>query len=206
MSLGLPKIFTSSKPLILVIQVTIQHLHEDDGSNREHRSNFLKSLEAATSTDASVSSNGSSRSAFGSPRHTSGGIDTTLTTTSTAVSVYNTAASSLSSRAEPLGRNWYEQVKRVPGNKVCADCGNSDAKWASINLGVCLHCFSTILIFRQLQVVICIECSGAHRSLGVHVSKVRSLTMDDLSDEQKCVMLELGALILKASCYEADDL
>ncbi|KAK5134294.1 hypothetical protein LTR08_006723 [Meristemomyces frigidus] len=49
------------------------------------------------------------------------------------------------------------------GNKVCADCG-SDAKvdWCSINLGILL----------------CIECSGIHRSLGTHISKVRSLTLD----------------------------
>ncbi|PNS20553.1 hypothetical protein CAC42_6003 [Sphaceloma murrayae] len=49
------------------------------------------------------------------------------------------------------------------GNKFCADCG-SDSKvdWVSINLGI----------------VLCIECSGIHRSLGTHISKVRSLTLD----------------------------
>jgi Arf-GAP/SH3 domain/ANK repeat/PH domain-containing protein len=49
------------------------------------------------------------------------------------------------------------------GNKYCADCG-SDSKvdWVSINLGI----------------IICIECSGIHRSLGTHISKVRSLTLD----------------------------
>jgi Arf-GAP/SH3 domain/ANK repeat/PH domain-containing protein len=49
------------------------------------------------------------------------------------------------------------------GNKFCADCG-SDSKvdWCSINLGILL----------------CIECSGIHRSLGTHISKVRSLTLD----------------------------
>ncbi|KAJ2854546.1 hypothetical protein J3B02_002622, partial [Coemansia erecta] len=49
-----------------------------------------------------------------------------------------------------------------PGNSVCADCGARQPDWCSLNLG-CL---------------ICIECSGIHRSLGTHISKVRSLTLD----------------------------
>ncbi|KAL1304863.1 hypothetical protein AAFC00_003787 [Neodothiora populina] len=49
------------------------------------------------------------------------------------------------------------------GNKFCADCnGESKVDWVSINLGI----------------VLCIECSGIHRSLGTHISKVRSLTLD----------------------------
>lgn len=49
------------------------------------------------------------------------------------------------------------------GNKYCADCnGDSKVDWVSINLGI----------------VLCIECSGIHRSLGTHITKVRSLTLD----------------------------
>ena len=49
------------------------------------------------------------------------------------------------------------------GNYWCADCGsNSKVEWVSINLGI----------------ILCIECSGIHRSLGTHISKVRSLTLD----------------------------
>jgi hypothetical protein len=47
-------------------------------------------------------------------------------------------------------------------NDVCADCGEKDPRWVSINLGLYL----------------CIECSGIHRSLGVHISKVRSIELD----------------------------
>nr|CCA14464.1 conserved hypothetical protein [Albugo laibachii Nc14] len=47
-------------------------------------------------------------------------------------------------------------------NASCADCGHTTADWVSINIGVLL----------------CIECSGIHRSLGVHISKIRSLTLD----------------------------
>ncbi|KAI5465941.1 hypothetical protein BGZ63DRAFT_400376 [Mariannaea sp. PMI_226] len=49
------------------------------------------------------------------------------------------------------------------GNQWCADCGSgSKVEWVSINLGI----------------IVCIECSGIHRSLGTHISKVRSLTLD----------------------------
>lgn len=44
---------------------------------------------------------------------------------------------------------------------------SKEPDWTSINLGV----------------LVCIQCSGIHRSLGVHISKVRSLTLDKLDDE-----------------------
>ena len=65
------------------------------------------------------------------------------------------------------------------GNRWCADC-NSESKteWVSINLGI----------------VLCIECSGIHRSLGTHVSKVRSLTLDTTSFSTDIVeiLLQVG--------------
>lgn len=56
----------------------------------------------------------------------------------------------------------FVRIGRCNGNHVCADCGAADPEWASLNLGV----------------VVCIECSGVHRQLGVHISKVRSLKLD----------------------------
>lgn len=63
------------------------------------------------------------------------------------------------------------------GNAWCADC-NSDVRveWVSINLGL----------------IICIECSGIHRSLGTHISKVRSLTLDTSVFTQDIVELILS--------------
>lgn len=65
------------------------------------------------------------------------------------------------------------------GNDRCAECG-SDRKveWVSLNFGI----------------VICIECSGAHRSLGSHISKVRSLTLDTVSFTQDMteLLMQIG--------------
>ena len=57
-----------------------------------------------------------------------------------------------------------EQIRtNDQGNQFCADCGSSSkVEWVSLNLGI----------------VLCIECGGIHRSLGTHVSKIRSLTLD----------------------------
>ncbi|XP_034875956.1 arf-GAP with coiled-coil, ANK repeat and PH domain-containing protein 3 isoform X3 [Mirounga leonina] len=74
------------------------------------------------------------------------------------------------------GESVLQRVQSVAGNSRCGDCGQPDPRWASINLGVLL----------------CIECSGVHRSLGVHCSKVRSLTLDSWEPELLKLMCELG--------------
>lgn len=72
----------------------------------------------------------------------------------------------------------------VPGNHQCADCASTtDVEWASINLGI----------------VLCIACSGVHRGLGVHVSKVRSLNLDKWDRSTVEYMLSQGNL--KANSY-----
>ncbi|KAF4623040.1 hypothetical protein D9613_001551 [Agrocybe pediades] len=66
-----------------------------------------------------------------------------------------------------FARTLRELVKR-PENKVCADCKRNDPRWASWNLGVFL----------------CIRCSGIHRGMGTHISKVKSVDLDVWTPEQ----------------------
>ncbi|GMS84763.1 hypothetical protein PENTCL1PPCAC_6938 [Pristionchus entomophagus] len=70
----------------------------------------------------------------------------------------------------------YELLRKDTANRCCGDCGEADPKWISINLGLLL----------------CIECAGLHRSLGVHVSKVRSLTMDSFDGETQEMLAQMG--------------
>ncbi|KAG2385496.1 hypothetical protein C9374_003311 [Naegleria lovaniensis] len=60
-------------------------------------------------------------------------------------------------------------IKNKSENKYCADCLATETAWASTNLGV----------------FICINCSGVHRSLGTHVSKVKSVELDEWNDEEQ---------------------
>jgi len=61
--------------------------------------------------------------------------------------------------------------KMVVGeNSLCADCKrviDHRTAWASINLGA----------------FVCIQCSGIHRAIGVHLSKVRAVAADDWNDD-----------------------
>ncbi|KAK7358083.1 hypothetical protein VNO77_00004 [Canavalia gladiata] len=69
-----------------------------------------------------------------------------------------------------------ERLLKLPENRECADCQNKAPRWASVNLGI----------------FICLQCSGIHRSLGVHISKVRSTTLDTWLPDQVFFMQSMG--------------
>uniref|UniRef100_A0A0X3NKK9 Arf-GAP with coiled-coil, ANK repeat and PH domain-containing protein 2 n=1 Tax=Schistocephalus solidus TaxID=70667 RepID=A0A0X3NKK9_SCHSO len=72
------------------------------------------------------------------------------------------------------------------GNRLCADCASDRVSWASTNLGLTL----------------CTDCAACHRGLGVHISKVRSLFLDNWEPELIAVMRNLGNRI-GGSIFEA---
>ncbi|XP_018326962.1 arfGAP with SH3 domain, ANK repeat and PH domain-containing protein isoform X2 [Agrilus planipennis] len=60
-------------------------------------------------------------------------------------------------------------IQRIPGNDHCCDCNSqNDVTWLSTNFGI----------------IVCIECSGIHRDLGVHISRIQSLTLDNVGTSQ----------------------
>ncbi|PIN17510.1 hypothetical protein CDL12_09821 [Handroanthus impetiginosus] len=69
-----------------------------------------------------------------------------------------------------------EGLLKLPENRECADCQSKAPRWASTNLGIFL----------------CMQCSGIHRSLGVHISKVRSTTLDTWLPKQVVFMQRMG--------------
>ncbi|XP_052272308.1 arf-GAP with SH3 domain, ANK repeat and PH domain-containing protein 2-like isoform X2 [Dreissena polymorpha] len=75
-----------------------------------------------------------------------------------------------------LTKGIIDRILKLPGNDRCCDCGALDPKWMSTNLGV----------------LICLECCGIHRNLGVHISRTQSLEIDQLGTSQLLLARVIG--------------
>uniref|UniRef100_A0A4W2INK1 ArfGAP with SH3 domain, ankyrin repeat and PH domain 1 n=1 Tax=Bos indicus x Bos taurus TaxID=30522 RepID=A0A4W2INK1_BOBOX len=80
------------------------------------------------------------------------------------------------SSLEELTKAIIEDVQRLPGNDVCCDCGSAEPTWLSTNLGI----------------LTCIECSGIHREMGVHISRIQSLELDKLGTSELLLAKNVG--------------
>uniref|UniRef100_A0A914ZD14 Uncharacterized protein n=1 Tax=Parascaris univalens TaxID=6257 RepID=A0A914ZD14_PARUN len=71
-------------------------------------------------------------------------------------------------------------LRRLPGNLECADCSSTEGvQWLS-NVGA----------------LVCIACSGVHRELGVHVSRIQSLDLDVITSIEFLVPLSTGNAVI----------
>ncbi|XP_021242211.1 arf-GAP with SH3 domain, ANK repeat and PH domain-containing protein 1 isoform X3 [Numida meleagris] len=77
---------------------------------------------------------------------------------------------------EDLTKAIIDDIQRLPGNEVCCDCGSPDPTWLSTNLGI----------------LTCIECSGIHREMGVHISRIQSLELDKLGTSELLLAKNVG--------------
>ncbi|NWR91589.1 ASAP1 protein, partial [Furnarius figulus] len=75
-----------------------------------------------------------------------------------------------------LARAIIEEVRGMPGNSKCCDCSAPDTSWLSINLGI----------------LICSKCSRIHREMGVHTSRIQSLSLDKLTTSELLLARNIG--------------
>jgi len=66
----------------------------------------------------------------------------------------------------------FKVLLSLPGNQLCADCPAACPDWASVNLGV----------------FVCHKCSGVHRAIGLHITRIKSIKLDSWTLKQMFMM------------------
>ncbi|NXK43436.1 ASAP1 protein, partial [Piprites chloris] len=88
----------------------------------------------------------------------------------------NMGFSKARSRREELTRAIIKELRGMPGNRECCDCSAPDPSWLCVNLGI----------------LICSECSGIHREMGVHLSRIQLLSLDHLATSELLLARNIG--------------
>ena len=80
------------------------------------------------------------------------------------------------------------EIQKLPGNNICADCRKPNPDWLSVNLGI----------------LVCLNCSGLHRKLGVNYSKIQSIELDNLGTASLLIARKVGNELFNEA-YEGTD-
>jgi Arf-GAP with coiled-coil, ANK repeat and PH domain-containing protein len=165
--------------------VSPQRTYMLQAESREHAAEWIAVLQNAIQDALDCQQSGSASSSLSSPSSS----DHPNVSNADIASGFLSDSASLVPSSSPLSSRDNESPRRrqkmLPmeeliahdaDNANCVDCGAPNACWASINLGVAM----------------CIECSGVHRALGVHISKVRSLTLDAWDRQVLGVLKAIG--------------
>ncbi|CAG5091099.1 Oidioi.mRNA.OKI2018_I69.PAR.g12854.t2.cds [Oikopleura dioica] len=70
--------------------------------------------------------------------------------------------------ADATSRRALKEIRSTCGNNICFECGKLNPQWVSVTYGIW----------------VCVECSGKHRLLGLHLSQIKSITMDKWTEKE----------------------
>ena len=145
-----------------------QHNHS---ANNESLSSHATAFDTPTIGDQHIINNNNSDNSY-SCSNGAGGIESSSSSSLVTMTTTTTTTTTMSRKM----RSDMKKAQLLGANAQCADCEASQPTWVSINIGC----------------VVCIECSGHHRGLGVHISKVRSVHLDELDDETLSLLIHTG--------------
>lgn len=79
------------------------------------------------------------------------------------------------------------RLMQLPGNTHCADCSANRPRYASVHAAVQpVDTRKQVGLQVTFGVFICDECFGSHRNVGTHVSRTKSVALDQVPPAARC--------------------